>query len=212
MKPTDRRRRPAVRHPVLSGLAVLVTVAAGCSIDPDAGPRAVPPDQRGQLGAVEQEAGQSTGTSRVFLVSDDGSGRVLQSVPRDVAETPTDVLGALFAGANREETEAGLVSALPGDGQVLSARQVAGTLNVDLSPEILELENSALSFAVAQIVFTADELDGVRAVRLRVDGESRAWPTGGGELTSSTLTVYDFPGYAESAQPAYPAVPTETVP
>jgi len=193
-------------------LTAVVTIAAGCGIDPDAGPRAVPPDQRAQLGAVEQEAGQSTGDSRVFLVADDGSGRVLRSVRRDVPETPIDVLQALIDGPNREETEVGMVSALPGDVRVLSARQVAGTLNVDLSPEILALQTSALSFAVAQIVFTAVELDGVRAVRLRVDGESRAWPAGGGELTTAPLTVYDFPDYAESAQPAYPAVPTETVP
>ena len=35
-------------------------------------------------------------------------------------------------------------------------------LNVDVSPEILELGLSELRLAVAQIVFTAGELDGVR--------------------------------------------------
>ena len=96
------------------------------------------------------------------------------------------------------------------DVELLSAGPVARTLNVDVSPEILELQSSALRYAVAQIVFTADELEGVGAVRLRVDGEMRAWPAGRGELQTEPLTVYDFPGFAESAQPPYPAIPTDS--
>jgi hypothetical protein len=95
---------------------------------------------------------------------------------------------------------------------VLSARVVGPTLVVDLSPQILELQSTALRLAVAQIVFTAGELEGVRSVRLRVDGQSRAWPAGQGDLQEKALTVYDFPGYAESAQPAYPPVPSGTAP
>ena len=46
-------------------------------------------------------------------------------------------------------------------------------------------------------------------MRLRVDGEIQAWPAGRGELRNEPLTVYDFPGFAESAQPAYPPVPSD---
>ena len=120
------------------------------------------------------------------------------------------MLQALFDGPNEDELEEGLLTQLPPEVQLLSPpRRVAGTLNVDLSPEILELQSSALRYAVAQIVYTADELDGVRSVRLRVDGEIQAWPAGRGELRDEPLTVYDFPGFAESAQPAYPAIPSD---
>ena len=46
-------------------------------------------------------------------------------------------------------------------------------------------------------------------MRLRVDGETRGWPDGSGELQESALTVYDYPGLAESSQPPYPAVPSQ---
>jgi hypothetical protein len=57
-------------------------------------------------------------------------------------------------------------------------------------------------------VFTANEIEGVRSVRLRVDGAAREWPNGRGELRTDALTVYDFPGLAESTQPPYPPIPT----
>jgi hypothetical protein len=47
-------------------------------------------------------------------------------------------------------------------------------------------------------------------VRIRVDGQTRDWPDGNGELQTRPLTVYDYPGLAESAQPPYPPVPSET--
>ena len=64
--------------------------------------------------------------------------------------------------------------------------------------------DTQLQLAVAQIVFTASELPGAESVLIRVDGNSRAWPDGDGELQSDPLTIYDFTGYAESSQPAYP--------
>jgi spore germination protein GerM len=81
-------------------------------------------------------------------------------------------------------------------------------LTVDVSPEITELSGDLLALAVAQIVFTASEIEGVRAVRLRVDGQDQQWPKGDGETREGTLTVYDYPGLVESAQPPYPAVPS----
>ena len=91
-----------------------------------------------------------------------------------------------------------------------SAPLVANTLTVDISAEILELPGSSLREAVAQLVFTGSELEGVRSVRILVDGASAAWPDGSGELQDRPLTIYDFPGLAESAQPPYPPVPSES--
>jgi len=192
-------------------LVVSVAMTAACGIEPDGAPRNIPLDQRGQLEATDVGAGESTGASRVFMLTEGGEDgqRLLRSVLRDVPSTPTDVVQALFDGPNERELEEGLLTQLPPEVELLSVRRVAGTLNVDLSPEILELQSSALRYAVAQIVYTADELDGVRSVRLRVDGEIQAWPAGGGELRNEPLTVYDFPGFAESAQPAYPPVPSD---
>ena len=70
---------------------------------------------------------------------------------------------------------------------------------------------SACGYAVAQIVFTASELDGCRRCVIRSTARRRRGPTADGELQSEPLTVYDYPGLAESAQPAVPgAVRTPT--
>jgi spore germination protein GerM len=197
---------------VALALAGFLAVVAGCAIQPDNAPRDIPAGERGQLDPAAPGAAEATGQSRIYLVVDEGSGgdRELRTVLRDVEPpTPEAVLAALIAGPNQGELDAGMTSSLPAPSTLHSARLVAGTLNVDISGELLELPGSALRFAVAQIVFTGSELDGVRMVRIRVDGQIRAWPDGRGELQTAPLTVYDYPGIAESAQPPYPPVPSE---
>jgi spore germination protein GerM len=193
-------------------LTACLVVMTGCAIQPDNAPRDIPTDERGQLDPAAPGDAEATGQSRIYLIADDGSGgdRELRTVLRDVEPpTPDAVLAALIDGPNEGELDAGMTSELPTESTLHSARLVAGTLNVDISGEVLEKPGSALRFAVAQIVFTGSELDGVRTVRIRVDGQIRAWPDGQGELTTAPLTVYDYPGIAESAQPAYPPVPSE---
>jgi spore germination protein GerM len=207
-------RRPAKGR--LAGAALLLAaLVAGCAIQPDSTPRDIPPDDRGQLDPVSPGASEAAvGQSRIFLVADQGTGggqEILRTVLRDVEPpTPEAVLAALVAGPNRQELDSGMTSSVPQTTELHSARLVAATLNVDMSGEILELPGSALRLAVAQFVFTGSELDGVRTVRLLVDGQFRAWPDGRGELQTRPLSVYDYPGLAESAQPPYPPVPSET--
>jgi spore germination protein GerM len=149
----------------------------------------------------------------VYLIAEQGeSERQLRAVQRGVPATPTAALEELFNGANDEEDETGLGTAIPDGLRLLSARPVAGTLQVDVSPEILDVQMPALILAVAQIVFTATELDRVREVRLQVEGRNREWPDGRGELQTRTLSRYDYPGLAESSQPEYPPIPSGTVP
>ena len=195
-----------------TALAACLAILTGCAIQADNAPRDIPADERGQLDPVAPGAAEATGQSRIYLVADQGSGgdRELRTVLRDVKPlTPEAVLAALIAGPNQGELDAGMTSELPPESTVHSARLVAGTLTVDISGELLEKPGSSLRFAVAQIVFTGSELEGVRTVRIRVDGQIRAWPDGQGELQTAPLTVYDYPGIAESAQPAYPPVPSE---
>ncbi len=195
----------------LATLAALCAVSA-CAIQTDSAPRDVPSGERADFDPVDPEAGASEGSSRIFLLTSDGDSgeRLLRSKSREVDSTSRDaVLEELFKGPNRTELEAGLRTELPEELTLSSpSRPIAGTLTVDLSPEILELGLSQLRLAVAQIVFTASELEGVQDVRLRVDGEIRDWPDGRGELESDPLSVYDYPGLVESTQPPFPAMPS----
>ena len=193
----------------LLAAAVLVLVGA-CAIQPDSSPRDIPPDDTMQVEPIAPDAEATEGTHPIFFVTDeddDGQG-TLRHVGRAVdSPSPEAVLDELFKGPSAEEFEAGFRTAL--DAFTLnSAQRVVGTLNVDVSPEILELPQPTLELAVAQIVFTADGLAGVNEVLLKVDGERQEWPDGRGELQTGTLTVYDFPGLVESTQPAFPAIPS----
>jgi spore germination protein GerM len=202
----------AGRPPVARALAaaVALSVGAGCAIQPDNSPRDIPTAERGQLEPVPPGAGEATGQSRIYLVADDGGDGQLRTVLRDVEPPSADaVLRTLIEGPNQEEVDAGMSSQVPPTTTLHSARPVAGILNVDISGEILELAQSSLRDAVAQLVFTGSELDTVRAVQIRVDGQTTAWPDGSGELQTRPLTIYDYPGLAESAQPPYPPIPSE---
>jgi hypothetical protein len=188
-------------------VAVAAVLALGaCAIQPDSAPRDIPSDDRLPLEPIAPDGGATEGSSyRVFLVTD-GEGMV-SHVLRDVEPpSPRAVLDELFKGPSAEEFEAGFRTAL--DTFTLnSAQRVTGRLNVDVSPEILELPQPTLELAVAQIVFTASELAEVDEVRLTVNGEPQAWPDGRGELQTDPLTVFDFPDLVQSTQPALPAIP-----
>ena len=199
-----------MRRSTTSVIVAMLLAVSACSIQPDAAPRDIPEGERGLLDPVTPEGGEAAGSTRVFLVADGDEGqRRLRSVLRRVDATPTAALEELFKGANDQEDEAGLGSELPAELTLLDADPIAGTLQVDVSQEILDLPAPALLLAVAEIVFTASELDGVREVRLKVNGQNREWPDGSGELQSRALTVYDYPGLAESSQLAYPPIPSE---
>lgn len=196
--------------------AALATLAlAGCSIGPDSAPRDIPVLQQDELlASSDRAAGAATGTARIFLLSPESGGQAttIVAVPRDVDETPVALLRALLAGPNDDELDAQFRTAIPTDVEVRSALVRGGTLIVDMSPGLLQLAGDGLIDAIAQVVFTASELSGVRAVKILVDGSDQQWPTGTGVFQAAPLTVYDYPGLLASAQPDHPAVPSPTVP
>lgn len=201
-----RRRSPG---------AITVALAAflgACSIGAETSPRDVDPADRPELRApVNTGPSAATGTARIYLLqpSDQNSSGQLQAVQRDVPEAPLAVLTVLLAGPNSSELDQQLRTAIPAGATVRSATPVdGGIVDVDLSSDIQLLSGDVLIDAVAQIVFTVSELDGVRGVRLMVGGTSRQWPAGDGELQSDALTVYDYPGLLSSVQPDYPALPS----
>jgi hypothetical protein len=199
----------------LIATAWAITLLAACSISPDSAPRDIPVLQQDELlASSDRAAGAATGTARIFLLSPEagGQGTTIVAVPRDVDETPVALLGALLAGPNDDELDAQYRTAIPTDVEVRSAQVRGGTLIVDMSPGLLQLAGDGLIDAIAQIVFTASELSGVRSVKILIDGADQQWPTGTGVFQSTPLTVYDYPGLLASAQPDHPAVPSPTTP
>lgn len=194
----------------MAGLLAAIAVLAGCGIGNDESPRDIDPGAVDIEVAVAGTGAEATGSGRIFLLAPDVPGVPdrLQAVARDVPDDAEVVLAALFSGPNADELDDQLRTALPTG---LTANKVilraGGVLVVDLSSEILTLSGDVLIAALAQLVHTAAALPGVGSVLLTVDGASSQWPSATGELTSSALTVYDYPGWDPSTQPAYPGTP-----
>lgn len=192
--------------PLLMAVALLVT---SCAIREDGAPRAIPLDQRGNFG--ELATGEAAeGGSRIYLLRPAGTDEqaLLRAVPRSEAATAEELLGSLLAGANEEESATGLSTAIPAGLEIIEARTVGTRLTIDINDAFSELTDLGLRQALAQIVATSTEIDQVQQIRLRVDGENQGWPTGDGEVTDRPLTIYDYPGFLESSQPDFPALPS----
>lgn len=197
------------------GAVLAALVLTGCGIAEDDSPRDVPTAQQQQLGILtDRSAGAARGAGRIYLLAptEVGQAPMLQAVARDVEGTPGDLLEALLSGPNAAEISRQFRSAVPAGTSLRSTRLQGGVLVVDLSEDFLQTTGGDVVDALAQIVFTASESDGVRSVRVLVGGQTQQWPTGNGELQAAPLTVYDYPGRVASAQPAYPAIPTPTQP
>jgi spore germination protein GerM len=82
-------------------------------------------------------------------------------------------------------------------------------VKVDVSSDIFGATGDDLVSAIAQIVLTLAEVDGVERILIVVDGLPQEWPRGDGSLTSEPLTEFDYPGRAASSQPPYPGIVVE---
>ena len=199
----------------LAAVGVIVVAATSCSIDAEGTPRDIAKNDQGDLQAdFDQPAGAATGSGRIYLLSPEVTGqtRTLQSVARDVGDTPIDAMKALFEGPNTTELQGRLRSAIPPGTRVLDVSRNGGELIVNVSSELQQLTSEALIDGVAEIVLTGTEIAGVSSVSIEVDGVPQQWPALNGELQSRPLTVYDFPGLVQSSQPAFPAVPSPEAP
>lgn len=189
-------------------LACMLALLGACAIEPDAAPRDVPEAQRGQFNVLPT-GGAAAGSSRIFLVTaatEDAPQR-LRSVLRNEPDDPLSILESLLAGPNRGEQEDQLSTFLPDDLEILDVQPRGRILTIDVNDAFGELSNEALRFAVAQIVWTASDIENVQRIRLRIDGQNQSWPVGDGENTDRLLSIYDFPGFVETSQPALPALP-----
>ena len=202
---------PHLRLPPTVATILLAVLFASCSIDPEGSPRDIAVHDRGDLNTnFNQAAGAATGSGRIYLLSPEvlGQLRTLQSVARDVRDTPSDALRALFEGPNAIELQEMLRSAIPQGTRLLDVGLRGDELIVNVSSELQQLTGEALIDGVAQVVLTASEITGVSSVAITIDGVPQQWPAQSGELQSTPLTRYDFPGLVLSSQPAFPSVPS----
>lgn len=193
-----------VRRHLRSALALATVIAlAGCGVQPDARPRDLPGTERDIVIADESADIDASGADRVYFVGP-GEERLLRSVQRD-AVSASDLVEILLLGPNDDEVQAEFNTAIPSGTELINTRTQGQVLTVNLTPEILDLDRQNLTRAVAQIVYTATELDGIEAVQIEVDNVRLSAPTGDGDDTTEPLRTYDYPGLLQTSQPAFPA-------
>lgn len=197
-------------RPRLAGLlaALALVVLASCGVQQDGEPRDLPEDERELALDLGPTGSASGGADRIYLVAP-GEERLMRSVPRQ-ANNSTELIEILFAGPNDDELAQQYSSFIPPTTEVISARSQGQVLTINLTGGITELSGANLAQAVAQIVYTASELDGIEAVQLRVDDEELAWPKLNGETTAEPLRIYDYPNLVITAQPDFPTVPAQS--
>lgn len=113
------------------------------------------------------------------------------SVPATVGKT----IRALLEGATDDETDDGLRSAIPSAVELLGVqrREDGRTVVLDFSADPGFPQGAEGISAIAQVVFTATELEGVSGVTFAFDGVPTDVPRGEGDITSDPLYRRDFP-------------------
>jgi spore germination protein GerM len=166
-----------------AALAVVALGVLGCGIPTDDGPRAisnenVPDDVADDT--TEPTPSQSTVGAPIYLVQSPDDPRLVDVQRRVPAGSspaadpdPAAVLETLLtATANPREQINGITNLIPEDTRLASQPELArGTLVVDLTSEIFDVEGENQRAAFGQIVCTANRLDGVHFVRFLVAGE-----------------------------------------
>jgi hypothetical protein len=185
--------------------AVVAVSAAACGIPADSAPHDIPEDRQ-VVYSPSSGGTDATGPGRIYLV-EPGDDQLLRSVPREESSAE-DLIEILLRGANPDELNADYSSAIPSSLELLSVREQGTSLVLDVSEELKELSGPGLVKALAQIVYTATELDGIDSVQITVLGDRISWPKANLESTSDPLRTYDYPGLVRSAQPAYPSTPS----
>jgi spore germination protein GerM len=186
--------RPTSRRSALTrGVATLLVVVAagvgqaGCGIPSDDSARpidrdALPPQLVSTATTAAPGPSSLNEKATLYLVSMIGDRQQLVSITVDIAnvvnqnELPRLVIEHLIA---QQPTTGGSASdqtnAIPSTVSVINLSINEGVLELDLSG-LSSVELTRQRLAAAQIVFTATEMPGVRAVRFWIDGQPGAVP------------------------------------
>ena len=186
-----------------AALAVVTLGVVGCGIPTDDRPRAisrenVPDDVADDT--TEATPSQSTVAAPIYLVRSPEDPRLVAVGRRVPAGNPAPgpdpaaVLETLLrATPNAQEQANGITNLIPQDTRLASQPELArGTLVVDLTSEIFEVEGTNQRAAFGQIVCTANELAGVDSVRFLVQGRPREVQTDSGATGGPVTCAGDY--------------------
>ena len=180
---------------LLLAACTIAFALAGCGVRAESRPNALDPDEVpfGLLdaGPVASEPEQGETPFTVYFL--DSEGRLVPALRTRPERTgPNQALRRLLAGPTVAEAESGLATAIP-PGTDARAAVVAGDLVVvELAGSLVEANPADAVAAVAQLVFTVTEPEGVGRLLFRVDGKAVEIPRGDGTLTNEPVARADY--------------------
>jgi hypothetical protein len=142
-----------------------------------------------ETGATTTSAAASATTATIWLVGDGG----IVAADRDV-EPPVDlvvVLGALEAGPTDAEARFGARSSVPTDA-VGDADVSSEIATIDLLQAFASAGPREQLLSLAQLVYTATEIDGITAVSFTLDGQPVDVPRGDGSVSDGPVRRRDY--------------------
>lgn len=178
-----------------AGLAAMVLLAAGtaaCGLPEDDSARPLGPDGSEILSddTAPTTPGQQ-GVRTVVLYFVESEKLVRQERPSAQPAEPAAVIRSLLEGVTADEKNAERTSAIPPETELRDVDLGEdGVLTVDLGPQMSTITSTSELTAYAQIVFTATDLQGVKAVRFLIDGKPVDAPTEQGNLEVAKRTDY----------------------
>ena len=177
-----------------------VLLLAACGVPQDEEPRALSRDGV-PFGLLSTSTTQTTTVvedpavlSVVYFVRENRLIPVQRQVRAPVSAGR--LLTSLLEGPTETEAEAGFRTAISSEARVRDVTTSAGVVTLELTEEFVEVAGQDQILALAQIVFTATEINAAGAVRFRLDGEPVEVPRGDGTLTSAPLTRADYAALA----------------
>ena len=178
-------------HVVLAVATVLGLSACGVGVEDD--PREVQPPIEFQTAAPTASsppAGNTRITQRLYFLRDGN----LVPVTRRVTSAPTvaSLLAELVAGPTQAESNAGLTSALLGNGVVASVTTRGSLIDVELVAGTADTGRTDEIPALGQIVCTLTGSPGVTGVRFTSDGQAISVPRDDASLTQGPLVCEDY--------------------
>lgn len=178
---------------VALAVAVVSAATAGCGVQSDSTARDL---SAGRVPYGLLEAAPSTTTSTptpsvpradvlVFFIQGDRMVSKVRQVNAPV--TVAKALTSLLFGVQEDELAEGARSAIDPTASIQARSLDGATYQVDLSAEFAKGQPAEQVLALAQIVFTATQIEGVTGVRFTLDGVPIEVPTDEGSLTSEPV-------------------------
>jgi spore germination protein GerM len=197
---------------------VALVLATGCGLAADDQPHVIaaedlPADLLDPNPPTSTSLPGTTATApvTVYLMVREGDTTHMSPVERDVAITgivdaslqgdasrAADRINALLLPTSAAEQGKGLISSIPTDTVLLDTTLVPADdeLVVNLSGALFDVQGTELANAFAQLVWTVTELNGVRRVSFKVDGQAYRAPNADGIEQDGAVTRADYSALA----------------